>query len=323
VVPTPLEHLAKLVVVLRRANHARAPAEEDERAPIAGDAFALTAPRREHGDVARAMGRGPRFVDHGLALDRRAAVVTARRRVAGEHLEIPGERDEVRSLARTSCSQPPPPSATPRSGRSRRSDASRTRAAGTSSHRAPSIGDEHDAVTWGRGPRRVVITTGPARTRRLVAAWRRGRSGRADGVKCRKPRAAARGPPHTRQQLGLHHFTLAPAAKNRNISAPTRRAGARPDESTTARLMCAGPFTRVLGTMSGHSKWADIKHKRAPVDAKRGKDVHQAHQELTVAARMGGGQPGTTAPSQGQSRTPKGYSMPGDTIKNAVKSADG
>ena len=41
--------------------------------------------------------------------------------------------------------------------------------------------------------------------------------------------------------------------------------------------------------MSGHSKWANIKHKKAATDAKRGKIWTRLIKEITVAARMGGG----------------------------------
>ena len=43
--------------------------------------------------------------------------------------------------------------------------------------------------------------------------------------------------------------------------------------------------------MSGHSKWATIKHKKGALDAKRGKLFTKLIKELTVAARMGGGDP--------------------------------
>ena len=44
--------------------------------------------------------------------------------------------------------------------------------------------------------------------------------------------------------------------------------------------------------MSGHSKWATIKHKKGALDAKRGKLFTKLIKEITVAARMGGGDPG-------------------------------
>ena len=44
--------------------------------------------------------------------------------------------------------------------------------------------------------------------------------------------------------------------------------------------------------MAGHSKWANIQHKKARQDAKRGKIFTRLIKEITVAARMGGGDPG-------------------------------
>ena len=43
--------------------------------------------------------------------------------------------------------------------------------------------------------------------------------------------------------------------------------------------------------MSGHSKWASIKHRKAAVDAKRGKLFSRLAKEIIVAAKMGGGDP--------------------------------
>ena len=45
--------------------------------------------------------------------------------------------------------------------------------------------------------------------------------------------------------------------------------------------------------MSGHSKWASIKHKKALIDSKRGKIFTKIGREITVAAKMGGSDPGT------------------------------
>ncbi len=43
--------------------------------------------------------------------------------------------------------------------------------------------------------------------------------------------------------------------------------------------------------MSGHSKWATIKHKKAATDAKRGRAFTKVIREITIAARVGGGDP--------------------------------
>lgn len=75
--------------------------------------------------------------------------------------------------------------------------------------------------------------------------------------------------------------------------------------------------------MSGHSKWATIKHKKGAADAKRGKLFTKLIKELTVAARMGGGDPANNARLRKAISDAKGQSMPGDTIKNAVKRGTG
>jgi YebC/PmpR family DNA-binding regulatory protein len=75
--------------------------------------------------------------------------------------------------------------------------------------------------------------------------------------------------------------------------------------------------------MSGHSKWATIKHKKGVVDAKRGKLFTKLIKELTVAARMGGGEPSNNPRLRKAISDAKGQSMPGDTIKNAIKRGTG
>jgi YebC/PmpR family DNA-binding regulatory protein len=75
--------------------------------------------------------------------------------------------------------------------------------------------------------------------------------------------------------------------------------------------------------MSGHSKWATIKHKKGALDAKRGKLFTKLIKELTVAARMGGGEPSNNPRLRKAIADAKGQSMPGDTIKNAIKRGTG
>jgi YebC/PmpR family DNA-binding regulatory protein len=75
--------------------------------------------------------------------------------------------------------------------------------------------------------------------------------------------------------------------------------------------------------MSGHSKWATIKHKKGALDAKRGKLFTKLIKELTVAARMGGGDPSGNARLRKAIADAKGQSMPGDTITRAVKRGTG
>ncbi len=75
--------------------------------------------------------------------------------------------------------------------------------------------------------------------------------------------------------------------------------------------------------MSGHSKWATIKHKKGALDAKRGKLFTKLIKEITVAARMGGGDPGGNPRLRKAIEGAKGQSMPADTIQRAVKRGTG
>ena len=75
--------------------------------------------------------------------------------------------------------------------------------------------------------------------------------------------------------------------------------------------------------MSGHSKWATIKHKKGAVDAKRGKLFTKLIKELTVAARMGGGDPSGNPRLRKAMSDAKNQSMPNDTIQRAVKRGTG
>jgi YebC/PmpR family DNA-binding regulatory protein len=75
--------------------------------------------------------------------------------------------------------------------------------------------------------------------------------------------------------------------------------------------------------MSGHSKWATIKHKKGALDAKRGKLFTKLIKEITVAARMGGGDPAGNPRLRKAISDAKGQAMPGDTIKRAAQRGTG
>ena len=75
--------------------------------------------------------------------------------------------------------------------------------------------------------------------------------------------------------------------------------------------------------MSGHSKWATIKHKKGALDAKRGKLFTKLIKELTVAARMGGGDTSGNPRLRKAISNAKGQSMPNDIINRAVKRGTG
>ena len=74
--------------------------------------------------------------------------------------------------------------------------------------------------------------------------------------------------------------------------------------------------------MSGHSKWATIKHKKAALDAKRGKIFTRLIKEIVIAAR-GGGDPGSNARLRTAVTAAKALSMPQDNITRAIKRGTG
>ncbi len=75
--------------------------------------------------------------------------------------------------------------------------------------------------------------------------------------------------------------------------------------------------------MSGHSKWAGIKHKKAKVDAQRGKVFTKIIREITVAARVGGGDPGGNPRLRTAVLAAKAVNMPADNIDRAIKKGTG
>ncbi len=74
--------------------------------------------------------------------------------------------------------------------------------------------------------------------------------------------------------------------------------------------------------MSGHSKWATIKHKKAATDAKRGKAFTTVIKEITIAARSGG-DPDSNARLRTAIMAAKAVSMPSDNITRAIKRGTG
>ena len=75
--------------------------------------------------------------------------------------------------------------------------------------------------------------------------------------------------------------------------------------------------------MAGHSKWANIKHKKAATDAKRGKIFTRLIKEITVAARLGGGDSSMNPRLRLAIDKARDQNMPKDTIDNAVKRGAG
>jgi YebC/PmpR family DNA-binding regulatory protein len=75
--------------------------------------------------------------------------------------------------------------------------------------------------------------------------------------------------------------------------------------------------------MSGHSKWSTIKHKKGAADAKRGKVFTKIIKEITVAARMGGGDQGANPRLRTAVLAAKQVNMPQDNITRAIKKGTG
>src|SRR6188768_662033 len=75
--------------------------------------------------------------------------------------------------------------------------------------------------------------------------------------------------------------------------------------------------------MAGHSKWANIKHKKAAADAKRGKVFTRLIREITVAARLGGGDASANPRLRLAIDKAMDQNMPKDTIERAVKRGSG
>jgi len=75
--------------------------------------------------------------------------------------------------------------------------------------------------------------------------------------------------------------------------------------------------------MSGHSKWSQIKHKKAAVDAKRGKIFTKLAKEITIAVRLGGKDPNMNPRLRTVILKAKGLNMPNDNIDRAIKKGTG
>jgi len=75
--------------------------------------------------------------------------------------------------------------------------------------------------------------------------------------------------------------------------------------------------------MAGHSKWANIKHKKAAQDAKRGKIFTRLIKEITVAARMGGADPDSNPRLRLAVDKAFGHNMPKDNVERAIKRGSG
>ena len=75
--------------------------------------------------------------------------------------------------------------------------------------------------------------------------------------------------------------------------------------------------------MSGHSKWATIKHKKGIADQKRGQKFTKLIKEISVAAKMGGADPDTNAALRTAILKARAENMPKDNIERAIKKGSG
>src|SRR3990172_12846670 len=75
--------------------------------------------------------------------------------------------------------------------------------------------------------------------------------------------------------------------------------------------------------MSGHSKWSKVKHVKAVQDVKKGKIFTKIIKEISVAARVGGGDPNGNPRLRAAILAAKQANMPGDNIKRAIQKGTG
>lgn len=75
--------------------------------------------------------------------------------------------------------------------------------------------------------------------------------------------------------------------------------------------------------MAGHSKWANIKHRKAREDAKKGKAFSRVAKEITVAARIGGGDPDMNPRLRHAMDNARAVNMPKDNVERAIRKGTG
>jgi YebC/PmpR family DNA-binding regulatory protein len=119
---------------------------------------------------------------------------------------------------------------------------------------------------------------------------------------------------------------------SRAVSGCTQAAGpshGKPDKGSLCSGILTGAarvgtriFTSIEVSMSGHSKWATIKHKKGALDAKRGKIFTRLLREIAMAAK-GGGNPDSNARLRTAIAAAKAENMPQDNIKRAIQRGTG
>src|SRR5438874_6728349 len=104
---------------------------------------------------------------------------------------------------------------------------------------------------------------------------------------------------------------------------PFRRRQSRREANVTIRFSRSPQgFRHALHPMAGHSKWANIQHRKGRQDAKRGKIFTRLIKEITVASRMGGGDPNSPRLRLAVDKATEN-NMPKDTIQRAIQRGTG
>jgi YebC/PmpR family DNA-binding regulatory protein len=98
-----------------------------------------------------------------------------------------------------------------------------------------------------------------------------------------------------------------------------RRSGSAPPRS----IRLAGTAFFLTPLMAGHSKWSKVKRIKGALDVKRGTLFSKLSKEISIAARIGGGDPAGNARLRSVIETAKGQSMPNDNIERAIKRGTG
>jgi YebC/PmpR family DNA-binding regulatory protein len=80
---------------------------------------------------------------------------------------------------------------------------------------------------------------------------------------------------------------------------------------------------KIISTMAGHSRWANVKHRKERADAKRGKIFTRLIREITVAARLGGGDPAGNPRLRLALEKAREQNLPGDNIQRALQRGAG
>src|SRR3954469_5505758 len=75
--------------------------------------------------------------------------------------------------------------------------------------------------------------------------------------------------------------------------------------------------------MAGHSKWANIKHKKGAADAKRGKVFTKIAREVAISARLSGGDPASNPRLRLAIQSARAVNMPSENIKRAIQKGTG